>query len=313
MLNVIDFGAIPDGAHDNHDAFQAAIDAVDAQGGGTISLPPSTKPYMLMSPLDPRDGLASWAGDTPETSRIEALSSDVFAASGTVQRLQMRDLAVKATNGHVLDAPALIELNLERVKIEQLNAGKSIVRCQTGFTFCAVRGSRFWMTPSHAVPGFDLAGEGVNANVWEDLIFYNAGFYPIRVRATVATAPVYTNRFVGLHFEACKAGIALYSMRKAFLLDCHWHDTAEYPYDVVVLGKSDQCNALSGECVIMHCSRIGGQMAAGKYDYHIYDSARTIIWNSAADYPLDSETKVYAHAGSGHVIEYVFNLALTES
>ena len=48
--DVLDFGAVGDGVHDDTAAFQAAIDAVAERGAGKIVVPYSPKGYRIAGP-----------------------------------------------------------------------------------------------------------------------------------------------------------------------------------------------------------------------------------------------------------------------
>jgi hypothetical protein len=67
VINVLDYGAIADNSTNNTAAFQSAIDACEAQGGGTVFIPSGE--YLVTGPLNvkPRVGIR---GDGIETTTI---------------------------------------------------------------------------------------------------------------------------------------------------------------------------------------------------------------------------------------------------
>ncbi|ACQ81860.1 hypothetical protein Bcav_3618 [Beutenbergia cavernae DSM 12333] len=57
LFDVRDFGAVGDGVVDDTDAFNRALDAVEANGGGTVYFPPGTYPVSGNEPAIMRDNL----------------------------------------------------------------------------------------------------------------------------------------------------------------------------------------------------------------------------------------------------------------
>lgn len=86
-VSVLDFGAVAGGAagQDNYPAFQAAIEAMYAQGGGNVHIPPGADKYRIKQAIQQRNGvhIHAWGADIHCTSDATGLYAN-FPTGGVV-------------------------------------------------------------------------------------------------------------------------------------------------------------------------------------------------------------------------------------
>ena len=90
--NILDFGAIGDGVANDAPAFQTAIDAIDALGGGSLYIPNGT--YLFTSSL--YLGNVNFVGESMGSTIINVLSTTSFTELGTGSRNDQLCIQTKA-------------------------------------------------------------------------------------------------------------------------------------------------------------------------------------------------------------------------
>ena len=146
-VNVLAFGAVGDGKHDDTEAFRAAIAAVEAMGGGTVYVPRGyyrlsgslTLPALVTLAGDLKPGTAEGTvlciyGGKGETDR--AKSAIICGPHASVQNIAFWYPEQALTDGKVIPYPAAINQNyingLTVRNVTFVNAYRGIDAVQTG-------------------------------------------------------------------------------------------------------------------------------------------------------------------------------------
>ena len=255
----------------NGQSIQKAIDG--AVAGTTILLEPGD----YTERLELGAAGITLAGSGRHSTRLITDDGDLISLSpdkGT-SGINIRDLALISSRGggHVMNVPfGLNQSVIQRVRMIQLNDGKSLLHCvrdsprgglfDNRFTGCYLR-----MPTTSKVPGFHIVGVGnpASANLWDNCRAQGGGTYLFHIESGKQSF-CYNNTFEAINFEiADNGGIRILGGLNTSIQAIGLFDNRVVRSDPITFGKAvggnrSQSNLVSGY------HRSGGRLASGVSD-----------------------------------------------
>ncbi|WP_326755089.1 right-handed parallel beta-helix repeat-containing protein [Streptomyces hirsutus] len=274
-FDVMAYGATADGTTDDAAAFQQAIEAASAAGGGVVLVPQGT--YRIATPLVMKTRV-TLQGVGKGVSVLSAPANDLITFTAHAFWWNIRDLTLKVIGGgHVINGSHnLSAFGISHCSLQQLGADHSIWYQHSGqiveayVSFCDL----YVDGAPRTVPAFDWSDPagGFNANVIEKCVATVNGDdsqYFFRIRGTNTTSDyTYNNAFRDVVFEICSGGGIYATSQFGLVIDNCW--MWDDPVGGIVappffVGKEP--SGLASRCtVIRNSGRIGDHMAAGVKD-----------------------------------------------
>lgn len=307
------YGAVGDGTTDDTAAFTAmAAVANGATGRPQIRL--LEKSYRTTAPINITragwhvQGYSRFAG-----SRIVNAVSDVFTfgASNAGTRHYFHDLRITASAGHIFSVTnGSFSLNhLERLNLEQQNAGKSILNQTSGDHLDNLYAElELTGTTGHTVPYWKVlsATGGANENTFQRGRSTYSGNYVFWFEETATGQYSNGNVIDGWNFEIPNGGCVMGLSANGWeLRECNVYDLAGFnggvtTKDLFVLGKST--GPASRYNALKHVVRHGGTLGSGLYDIKL---------QGASSAPLTHIEQCDTSSGSGYKIDLGLNSAIS--
>ncbi|MFE9865860.1 glycosyl hydrolase family 28-related protein [Streptomyces sp. NPDC005506] len=274
-FDVLTYGATADGTTNDAAAFQTAIDAASAAGGGVVLVPQGI--YKIATPLVMKTRV-TLQGVGKGVSVLSAPANDLITFTANAFWWSIQDLTLKVLGGgHVLNGSHnLSAFTISRCSLQQLGAGYSIWYQHSGqiveayVSFCDL----YVDGDPRTVPAFDWSDPagGFNANVIEKCVATVNGDdsqYFFKVLGTNTTSDyTYNNAFRDIVFETCSGGGIYATSQFGLVIDnCWMWDDPVGGIKAAPFFVGKETSGLGSRCtVIRNSGRIGDHMAAGVKD-----------------------------------------------
>jgi hypothetical protein len=273
------YNAVGDGLADDTAAIQAAIDAVEAAGGGVVFFPAGT--YIITASLTIDASSVHLVGAGRGVSKIHCSTAGVdlirldTALTNALSFLRFADLTIRSLAGAgnvILTVGSVGQSKFERLNLIQNNDGASIYR-QTGSAGmydCAWTDSYFEHKLTATVPGFfvQVNGNFFNDNQFERLRAQYSGAFFFHIEQTAAGTYLYGNTLRNINFEICNGGaVKLLSNIAAAVEDCQLWDNGTSTQHMWYIGKSTGPN--SRGITLSRLIRTGGTLGTGLFDIFV--------------------------------------------
>jgi hypothetical protein len=294
--NVLDFGAVGDGANDDTAAIQAAIDAVVTAGGGAVYLPTGT--YKLTDTLVVDTGVFSEGiilfgeGRNTKLSQTGTAKDAVrFSDTQILQNSGLRDLMIVCD----VDAGHCITIGFgcttsffTNVEMQQDNPAKSVIFADFtsvggGIYDTKFSGGTWTLNPASTEPGVSIAANGTifNENIFENLRCFQSNTLQFFYIFTTTTPLIWllNNTFRNINFGICRGGGVYFDCFKncVFQNISFWDALGSYSNNLIEMGSGVGYESASN--TFINVGRNGDALGAGVYDIRIIDGQDTTIIN----------------------------------
>ncbi|MFE4651522.1 glycosyl hydrolase family 28-related protein [Streptomyces sp. NPDC056707] len=282
-FDVKTYGATADDSTNDAAAFQSAIDAASAAGGGVVLVPQGT--YKIATPLVMKT-LVTLQGAGKGVSVLSAPANSLITFTANAFWWSLRDLTLKVLGGgHVIDGSHnLSAFTVTNCSLQQLGAGYSIWYQHTGqiveayVSFCDL----YVDGDPRTVPAFDWSDPagGFNANVIEKCVATVNGDdsqYFFKIAGTNTSSDyTYNNAFRDVVFETCSGGGIYATSQFGLVIDnCWMWDDPVGGIKAAPFYVGKETSGLASRCtVIRNSGRIGDHMAAGVKDLVLHGSCQ---------------------------------------
>jgi hypothetical protein len=281
VTNVLAYGALGNGTHDDTAAFVAAFAAAGA--GGTVIIPKPSAYYKTTAPITILSGMhISGAG---QDTLIRNAASDVFAlgTGSTLSHLLIENIGLRsdAGGGHIFAQASGIALSTFRnIFAVQANAAKSIwsnaASGAVGTIDCLFEKMDLTHIPAATVPTWhqvDSSGN-LSRNEWNNIRWTNAGTLgALWLECTNTSGWGYDNRIRDMNFEICDGGcVTLLSMYNTRMETLAAYDNTTITRSLFTLGKSSASTLRTTKTRLDRIVRRGGTLAGGVYDINLINT-----------------------------------------
>ena len=316
VTNVLDFGAVGDGAADDSAAFQAAIDE-----GAHVVIPEGS--YRVKNILLDKNGL------TLHGPQAQLLNNFADGTDTIRLRVSLRKFAIdlgeinnQPNTGHCIafeDTVARGEIKIAHAV--QNEPGKSIV--DNGGVgecfFVRFTGQQWTITTSHTVPAFRFveSGSSFNANVLDMLVANRSGSAPwLWLECTGTGTHFYGNRIVVPAWEVMQGGcVYAAGCSNLHIVDASLYDMSLATVSNHMFELDSSTGRECRDCVLENIHRLAGDRQ-GFSDIKLTDATRTTIINcgssgTSPDMHIDAGSDVATLIGTPNATVVASNKTVT--
>ena len=281
MLNAADEGASPAAsAATNAAAFQAAIDAAEAAGGGTVYIPAGV---YSTNGITIDGGSVRLRGAGPAATVLQCSSGDLLTLGGAAApstRLVIDNLRLRSTSGggHVIAVPyGLAQSRLDMLHLQQDNDAKSLFYCDRpvsggGIFDVHFTDDYFLHKATATVPGVHIVGAGnaCSANKWTRCRVQASGDFFFHIEAKNSGSYAQGNTFDTINFELCDGGgIRLVQALATTIIAPQFHDNGTITKDCIQINRGTTSSVQSRGTLVMGYSRSQGTLSGGAVDINL--------------------------------------------
>lgn len=281
-FDVRDYGSVTPGTSPtagqvtaNTTAIQAAIDAAESTGGGTVFIPFSYR----VSALTVDAAGVTLLGASRESSGLETTSGDLLTLSGTAsaRKFTARHLKLRsrAGGGHIFKVATSISRALWLDLMVQQDNNDKAIYWHEGDDYI----DNVWLhidaqhTLGATIASWHIKSTAANRNLWSQIRPTYSGNYVWWIESTAAASYASDNVVEGITSEINNGGLLkVRGGQGTVLRDTGIYDLGTTTRDLIVLETSDS-GVQTFNTTLQNVRRHGGTLGSGLYDVSLSGSA----------------------------------------